>query len=220
MLFPELWVSDVAAAETQLCREFGFRAEGRGRLRLGGQLVEIVAGNGPAGHGLIDHLALAVDDAEAALRECRARGARLADVTPDGPMFIPEFWKAGVRYVFLEGPEGARIELCSRSGVTRSGLPGHDHVGIACRDLQEMREFFLHLGLAEIAATTLVRPEGNIGVCFLQIGVSVVELYSPPDLPRTPRPPGFWRRLVLEGAHEAGPLMGPEGIEILRRAGG
>lgn len=218
VLIPELRVADPVAAEQRLWRHFGFAPERPGRVRLGGQTVEIARADGPAGHGLIDHLALAVEDVDRALRDSLARGARLADVTPDGPLEIPEFWSAGVRYVFLDGPEGARVELCARPGVTRPGLPGHDHIGMACRDLPAMRQFFRSLGLQDVAATTLIRPGGNIDVCFLQVGGSVVELYAPPDLPPGPRPAGFWRRLVLEGADEAGPVSGPEGIEVLRRA--
>jgi catechol 2,3-dioxygenase-like lactoylglutathione lyase family enzyme len=216
-LIPELCVSDVTGAEALLCEVFGFRSVAPGRLRLGGQVIEIVAADGPAGHGLIDHLALAVVDVDAALQACLARGGLLAEVTPDGPMFIPEFWTAGVRYVFLDGPDGARLELCARPGVMRPGLPGHDHIGIACRDLPAMRHFFLSLGMEEVAATTLIRPEGEIPVCFLSLGATVVELYTPPGLSQATHVPGFWRRLVLEGGEGSGPLTGPEGLEILRR---
>jgi catechol 2,3-dioxygenase-like lactoylglutathione lyase family enzyme len=166
---------------------------------------------------LIDHLALAVDDLDSALGECLARGATLADVTPDGPVFIPEFWAVGVRYVFLDGPEGARLELCARPGVARPGLPGHDHVGLACHDLPEMRQFFLSLGMTEIAATTLIRPGGDIPVCFLSLGQSVVELYVPPGVRRAEPQPGIWRRLILEGTEGSGLLAGPEGLEVLLR---
>jgi catechol 2,3-dioxygenase-like lactoylglutathione lyase family enzyme len=216
-LFPQLCLRDPVAGAGALQRVFGFRAETPARLRLGSQIVEVAAGDSQHGHGLIDHLALGVDDVGVALAQAMARGGTLCDVTPEGPRFIPEFWAQGARYVFLDGPEGARVELCARPGVTRQGLPGQDHVGIACRDLPGMRAFLLSLGLDQIAATVLERPQGNVAVCFLGIGGSTVELYTPPGLPDAPRPPGFWRRLVLEGAATAGPITGPEGIEVLRR---
>jgi catechol 2,3-dioxygenase-like lactoylglutathione lyase family enzyme len=220
-LIPELCVQDMAAATDLLTRTFGFSSTPHAnRLALGPQIVELRQEKGAAGHGAIDHLALAVDDLDAALSAALARGAALDPaVTPDGPLFIPEFWVAGTRYVFLSGPEGARIEFCARPGIIRHDLPGHDHIGIPCRDLPAMRAFFLSLGLAEIAAVTLTRPEGDIPVAFLGIGASVVELYQPVT-PPNPSPRGHWRRLILEraGAREdAGEVAGPEGLTVLRR---
>ena len=198
---------------------FGFQPDGSGRLRLGTQRIVLAEAKGPVGHGLIDHLALAVDDVDVAMAAALARGGRLdAGVTPEGPLLIPEFWEAGTRYVFFGGPEGARVELCARPGLTRAGLPGHDHIGVACRDFGTMRQFFLTLGLSEVASTVLDRPDGKTPVSFLGLGSTVVELYAPPGLPDAQRPPGFWRRLILEGADEVGPLAGPEGIEIYRQA--
>jgi catechol 2,3-dioxygenase-like lactoylglutathione lyase family enzyme len=217
-LIPELRLSDVAAGGAMLRAMFGFQADGADTLRLGTQRMVLAADAGPLGHGLIDHLALAVDDVGLAMAAVQAKGGQLDKaVTPDGPLFIPEFWKEGTRYVFFAGPEGARIELCARPGLFRAGLPGHDHIGIAVQDFGEMRRFLLDLGLTEIAATVLKRPGGDVPVSFLGLGDSVVELYAPPGLAAAPRPPGFWRRLILDGAEEAGPLHGPEGIEILRR---
>jgi catechol 2,3-dioxygenase-like lactoylglutathione lyase family enzyme len=217
-LIPELRLGEVAAGAVLLRTLFGFVADGPDGLRLGTQRIALGSDAETKGHGLIDHLALAVDDVESAVAAVQAKGGQLdSAVTPDGPLFIPEFWKEGTRYTFFAGPEGARIELCARPGLARAGLPGHDHIGIAVRDFAEMRRFFLDLGLSEIAATVLERPGGNIPVSFLGLGASVVELYAPPGLAAAPRPPGFWRRLILEGADETGPLHGPEGIEILRR---
>lgn len=217
-LIPELRLSDVATGGAMMRKMFGFQEDGPDTLRLGTQRIVLGSDAGSMGHGLIDHLALAVDDVGAAMAAVQAKGGQLdSAVTPDGPLFIPEFWKEGTRYVFFAGPEGARIELCARPGLARAGLPGHDHIGIAARDFGDMRRFFLDLGLSEVAATVLERPGGNIPVSFLGLGASVVELYAPPGLADAPRPQGFWRRLILEGADEAGPLHGPEGIEILRR---
>ncbi len=216
-IVPELALADPEAGAALLARVFGFAPAGSGRMRLGAQVIELVRDPAVPGHGVIDHLALAVEDVERALAQALARGGQIdRAVTPDGPLFIPEFWTSGTRYVFLEGPEGARVELCARPGTDRPGLPGHDHIGIACRDLAEMRAFFLSQGLTEIAATTLLRETGNVAVCFLGIGGSVVELYAPPGLDGVPAP-GRWRRLILEGGGGAGAITGPEGIRLLRR---
>ena len=122
-IVPELCLADPAAGAAMLSQVFGFVPVGGGRMQLGSQVIELRHDPAGTGHGVIDHLALAVDDVEGALAGTQARGGRIdAAVTPDGPLFIPEFWEAGTRYVFLEGPEGARIELCARPGTARPRL--------------------------------------------------------------------------------------------------
>jgi len=65
---PRLCLRDPAAAAEQLAQVFGFRADGNpNRLRLGDQIIELHRDAAAAGHGRIDHLALAVDDVDAAL---------------------------------------------------------------------------------------------------------------------------------------------------------
>ena len=217
---PRLHVRDTAAAADQLTQVFGFSPNGGpDRLRLGDQRIELHQDESAAGQGRIDHLALAVDDLDAALAAALARGGMLdGDVTPDGPLFIPEFWTAGTRYVFIKGPEGARIELCARPGPARPGLPGHDHIGIPCSDLPAMAAFFRSLGCAEIAATTLIRDGGNVSVAFLGLGTSVIELYCPPDrAAASVAAAGHWRGLVLAAAGQTDQLEGPEGMVIDRR---
>jgi catechol 2,3-dioxygenase-like lactoylglutathione lyase family enzyme len=222
-ILPELVMRDPGAGAAMLARILGFAPDGPGpeggtMLRLGPQRIVLRQGEG-TGEGAIDHLAIAVNDTDAALREAVARGALLdTDTTPNGPETIPEFWSGGARYVFLKGPEGAKIELCAQLGVTRPGLPGHDHIGIACHDLPAMRLFLMDLGLTERFATVLHRPMGDIPVSFLAHGGSVLELYAPPGLTRAPGGRAPWRRLILTGAGGAGPLEGPEGLQLLRLA--
>jgi len=112
-IIPELAVTDPAAARAMLCATFGFTGAGD-LLTLGTQSIALIQAAARPVHGRIDHLALAVNDVDTALASLRARGAALDDTTPEGPNDIPEFWESGVRYVFLQGPEGARIELCAK----------------------------------------------------------------------------------------------------------
>jgi len=217
-IVPELAVMDPAAAAAMLRDVFGFAGTGE-VLALGDQAVALVAAERAAGQGGIDHLALAVADVDAALAGMRARGARLEATTPEGPREIAEFWEGGVRYVFLEGPEGARIELCARLPQDgRAGLPGHDHIGIPCTDLAATEGFFLGLGLRPLAAVDLRRDDGVTKVRFLAAGDSVVELYEPPALRGAVAPfaaEGLWRGLRLEGAGIApGLRIGPDGLRV------
>ncbi|NBE06030.1 VOC family protein [Paragemmobacter ruber] len=217
-VIPELAVLDRPAAEAMLVQVFGF-ARGGDLLHFGGQAVALVQAEAAPGHGVMDHLALAVADVDAALAAFVARGARLEATTPKGPREIAEFWGAGVRYVFLEGPEGARIELCAHlGGAARPGLPGHDHLGIPCTDIAASSAFWEGLGAAPVAAVDLARPDGVTRVRFLSLGDSMVELYEPPAL-RGARAgfaaPALWRGLRLQGTALAPGLReGPDGLRV------
>lgn len=213
MLVPELTVADPTTAEGVLQR-FGFVPED-GLWRWGGQALRLVQGQPVGvkrgGHGRIDHLALAVPDIDAALAALMAAGLTLdADVTPDGPGFIPEFWQNGLRYVYLSGPEGARVELCERvtGGVTSLG---HDHIGIPCAAVAGMQAFFEGQGARLVAAVDLARPEGMIPVRFLAFEGAMIELYQPPTGQDRPAD-GLWSRLLVQGL--AVPLQGPEGLTL------
>ncbi|MBC2835773.1 VOC family protein [Paragemmobacter straminiformis] len=217
-IIPELRVRDIPAAEALLASVFGF-AKGDGVMALGSQRIALVQGQGAIAHGGIDHLALAVTDLPATLAALQARGAALEETTPHGAGHISEFWEAGITYVFLRGPEGARIELCQRLPAdTRAGLPGHDHIGIPCTDIAASQAFFESLGCALLSAVSLHRPEGVTEVRFLSAGASVVELYEPPAL-RGGKPAfaenGFWAGLRLVGtALDKGERSGPDGLRL------
>lgn len=217
-IIPELCVRDPAAARAMLASVFGF-AEADGLMALGGQRIAVVAGQGAIGHGGIDHLALGVTDLDATLAAMRGRGARLESTTPQGPGQIAEFWDAGIAYVFLQGPEGARIELCQRLPADhRAGLPGHDHIGIPCSDIAASVAFFEALGCKMLSSVSLRRDDGVTEVRFLAAGKSVVELYEPPALRGTVpdfADNAFWRGLRLIGSgHPAGLRIGPDGLRV------
>ncbi len=206
MLIPELVLKHPDEGIGLLQRVFGFRPDG-GLLRLGSQAVLVNGGN-PAGHGRIDHIALAVPDMDAALATLAAAGAKLdVGVTPNGAERIPEFWGDGIRFVYLCGPEGARIELCQRltGAVTEVG---HDHIGIPCHDLPAMQRFFEAQGAVLTAAVDLQRPEGVIPVRFLAYAGGIIELFAPQTPVRTA--PGLWSRLRVAGL--GAEVAGPEGL--------
>jgi catechol 2,3-dioxygenase-like lactoylglutathione lyase family enzyme len=214
-LIPELQVRDPSGGARLLREVFGFEADGA-FLRRGSQRLLVSRGEPDGRHGRIDHLALSVPDVPKALAECLAHGGRLSAATPEGPLGIPEFWENGVDYVFLDGPEGAKVELIARRAPGPTRPWGHDHIGISCAALGPMREFFLGLGLEERAAVTLERPEE---VAFLAWGEDVVELYGLPEVRADPSliaGAGFWR-LRSEGIEER--RVGPEGVEVLPLGG-
>ncbi|MCB6177708.1 VOC family protein [Rhodobacter sp. Har01] len=206
-VIPELLVRDVAAARRMLCGTFGFADAGPGRLSCHDQTIALAEGN-PAGHGAIDHLALSVPDLDAAAEAALARGARRDPaVTPDGPRAIAEFW-GGVRFVFLQGPEGARIELIERPAAPRG--PGLDHIGLPVPDIAAATAFAEGLGARLAASVRLSRPEGITEVRFLTLGAAMLELYQPP-FPSAPATPGLWHRLLIPGIR---PQTGPGGLVV------
>jgi catechol 2,3-dioxygenase-like lactoylglutathione lyase family enzyme len=206
VLVPELTVQNPDHAAKVLREVFGF-APDAGLMRRGSQAVRLVAG-APQGHGRIDHIALTVPDMDKALAGLLAAGASLdAGVTPNGAELIPEFWDEGLRFVYLSGPETARIELCQR--VTGAAPEvGHDHIGIPCLDLARVQTFCEGLGAQLTAAVDLARPEGVIPVRFLAFAGGVIELYQPKDAARAAH--GLWSRLLVPGL--PAPVEGPEGL--------
>lgn len=206
MLVPELTVDNPSLAAETLGR-FGFQGD-QGLWRLGNQALRLASGRAD-GHGRIDHVALSVPDIDQAVAGLTARGLALADVTPAGPELIAEFWDAGLRFVYMAGPEGARIELCQRIAGP-APAPGHDHVGIPCSDLAAMQAFFESHGGRPSAAFDLVRPEGRIAVRFLSFHGGMIELFQPPRSARFDH--GHWSRLLIPDL--AAPIHGPEGLML------
>lgn len=208
MLVPELSLRHPEAGIALLQRAFGFERRG-GLLHVGSQAVCVTQADGGGGHGRIDHIALAVPDIDAALARMTGQGAALdADVTPDGPQTIPEFWDTGIRYVYLSGPEAARIELCQRN-TSPVASAGHDHIGIPCQDLAAMQRFFEAQGAVLVSSVDLVR-EAVIPVRFLAFAGGMIELYSPPDA--ADRAPGLWSLLRVAGLSSR--VTGPEGVTL------
>jgi catechol 2,3-dioxygenase-like lactoylglutathione lyase family enzyme len=206
VLVPELTVANPAEA-AKVLESFGF-APDAGLWRLGSQALRLASG-APQGHGRIDHVALTVPDMDKAVAALTAKGIAFADVTPKGPELIPEFWDAGLRFVYFSGPEGARIELCQR--VTGAAPDtGQDHIGIPCHDLAAMQGFFEGQGARLTAAVDLARPEGMIPVRFLAFQGGVIELYQPPRAERARD--GLWSRLLVSGL--LAQVDGPEGLTL------
>ncbi|WP_431301135.1 VOC family protein [Tabrizicola sp. BL-A-41-H6] len=206
-LVPELCLTDPEAGIAFLHRVFGFAADGS-TLTLGSQTLRVRRVDTAQSHGRIDHIALAVPDIDASLARLLAGGASLdSAVTPNGVGEIAEFWGDGIRYVYLQGPEAARIELCQRNAGPVAEA-GHDHIGIPCRDLARTQRFFEDQGAVLVAAVDLPRAEGTVPVRFLTYAGGMIELYAPAGAGL--REPGLWSRLLVEGL--AGERVGPDGL--------
>lgn len=231
---PELAVSNLEAAEAVLVDRFGFSRAAPSPLdsalsecRIGSQRIILrrdpTADTGA--HGVIDHVALKVCDTDKALDRLVDRGALIdEEVTPNGPKEIAEFWTAGVRYVFFQGPGGARLELCAKRDSIESrngGILGHDHIGVSCRDVSAMRTFFGALGFCDLASHVLETASGPVDVCFMGLGDDVVELFSLPEIRSgqiTRAAQGLWARLHMFRPSDRGSsklLTGPEGLDVV-----
>ncbi len=106
-------------------------------------------------HGHIDHMAIDVCDAAAAMQEMLGRGAELhPEVTPDGPLSFPIFEK-GVRYVFFKGPFGEKVEMAQALHLDprrrTANIGAWNHLGIMVTDLERSKAFYSQFGFKEIA---------------------------------------------------------------------
>jgi len=125
----------------------------------------------------LDHLALRVGDARAAMAGIAGRGGRLSrKFTPDGPREIAEFWKHGVRFVFFDGPEGWPFEFCEKIGAGEVA-PGHDHYGVRTPDLDALEARLAGMGAERVAAHVLPGPP-PVRVRFLALGSKVFEIFD------------------------------------------
>lgn len=80
-------------------------------LTCGGLCIETYECTDPVGKaGAIDHLALDVDDVEAAWAAVRAAGYAPLE---DAIQFLP-FWENGVRFFNILGPNGEKVEFSQK----------------------------------------------------------------------------------------------------------
>ena len=182
-MIPVLAVRNVAQAKRQLAALFGFIEGAGGHLALGDQQVAVCDAGAPPDRLAalpFDHLALSVEDADAAAEAFAARGGVLdAAYTPDGPAEIPEFWSKGVRFVFFKGPEGAPFEFCQKLGA--EAPLGHSHFGLRTADLDALEARLASSGAARIARHVLPGPP-PVEVRFLKRGAAVFELFDAPPI--------------------------------------
>jgi catechol 2,3-dioxygenase-like lactoylglutathione lyase family enzyme len=98
-----------AVFRLRLAERLSLGAEQLAFLQAGGSRIELIAdGAGARDTGVVDHLALEVDDLDGWLLRLRERGIRLLD---EAPVDVPPL---GARILFCLGPDGERIELFER----------------------------------------------------------------------------------------------------------
>ncbi len=178
-MIPVLAVRDWEAAKRRLRDVFGFHEMAPDRMMLGDQVV-LVCETGSVPTAFVDlpfdHLALSAPDVDAALDDLTTRGATLDPTfTPAGPVEIPEFWSNGVRFVFLQGPEGAPIEVCQKLGVETG--PGHSHYGLRTPLLDETEDLLTNRGATRIARHVL-KGTPPVEVRFMARDDQVFELFN------------------------------------------
>ena len=132
-------------------------------------------------HGHIDHFAIDVLDIEKAVQERLEAGAVLEQSTPDGPVSFPLF-SQGVKYVFLEGSSGEKVELnqALHLDATRreKNTGGWSHLGIPSTDIDISRQFYSQFGFEEIAYAEVEVDDGTIKVAFMEKDGFVLEFYQ------------------------------------------
>jgi catechol 2,3-dioxygenase-like lactoylglutathione lyase family enzyme len=139
----------------------------------------------------IDHLAFRVTNVDALLDVLRRAGVPLHPAfTPDTPREIAEFWDSGVRYVFVQGPEGVPVEFCAlRGAASTSGLcTGLDHLGLRVAATDAACLGLIAGGAKERARHHLPTPNGTVEVRFLAERNLIWEVFDEPvpqalDLP-------------------------------------
>jgi lactoylglutathione lyase len=157
-------------------------------LDLNGMVIELVqlVGEGleevkSRRHGHIDHFAIDVLDIEKAVQERLEAGAVLEQSTPDGPVSFPLF-SQGVKYVFLEGSSGEKVELnqALHLDATRreKNTGGWSHLGIPSTDIDISRQFYSQFGFEEIAYAEVEVDDGTIKVAFMEKDGFVLEFYQ------------------------------------------
>lgn len=197
-----IFVPDLEAAKTWYVDKLGFRVQSEPSFESDGEtynlaflerddmvleLVQPPTAQRPAvaqrSHGVIDHFALDVIDIESALSAALARGARQDSSTPDGPVDF-SLWEKGVRYVFLSGPQGEKVELNQRLDLDPSrreeNVGGWSHLGIPTHDIDASREFYRRLGFSEVLYQEVPGPDGTTKILMMAIGNFMVELYQLP----------------------------------------
>lgn len=182
-MIPVLCVSDTKAARAALERLFGFSGRVDGEMSLGDQRI-FVGTSAPDGTIplRLDHLALRVGDAAAAMETIASRGGMLSGAfTPDGPREIAEFWDRGVRFVFFDGPEGWPFEFCERIG-SGEVASGHDHYGLRTPDPDALEARLIGMGAARVAAHIL-NGTPPVRVRFLSLGQEVFEIFDEGPFP-------------------------------------
>ncbi len=186
-MIPVLAVDDPKAAYQELMDHFGFRPTGKDRLALGDQQIQITrTGETPADliDFRLDHIAFGTDDADRARARFEARGARLSEVTPNGPEDIPEFWGTGIRFVVFDGPEGWPIEFCAEGGPrAQVHRTGHGHIAVRTKDLDRVEARLNTLGASFIAEHTREESGVTVFVRFLALKKTVFEVFTATEFP-------------------------------------
>jgi len=134
------------------------------------------------GHGHIDHFALDVLDIESALNEAFVAGISLEQSTPDGPLDIPFFWSQGVRYAFLEGPGGEKVEFNQRLDLSpdrrMNNLNGWSHLGIPVTDIDSSRDFYRQFGFEEVMYAEIPVDAEVIKASMMEKNGFILEFYQ------------------------------------------
>jgi lactoylglutathione lyase len=147
--------------------------------QLAGEALDEI---GSRGHGHIDHFALDVLDIESALNEAFDAGISLEQSTPEGPLDIPFFWSKGVKYAFLEGPGGEKVEFNQRLDLSPdrrvNNLNGWSHLGIPVTDIDSSRDFYGQFGFEEVMYAEIPVEDQAVKASMMELNGFILEFYQ------------------------------------------
>lgn len=133
-------------------------------------------------HGHIDHITLDVLDIEQALQMALNAGAELDSSTPNGVVFLEQFWSKGAKYVMLKGPMGEKVELNQRLDASPSRrtdmFGGWSHLGIPVTNIEESLAFYHRFGFKTIMTAEIPEHGDVVRAAMIEKDRFVIELYQ------------------------------------------
>ena len=109
-------------------------------------------------------------------------GAELDSSTPNGVVFMKEFWSNGAKYVMLKGPMGEKVELNQRLDLSPSRradmFGGWSHLGIPVTNIEESLTFYRRFGFQTIMTAEIPEQGDVVRAAMLEKDRFVIELYQ------------------------------------------
>lgn len=154
-------------------------------LKLGNFIIEMYKEGEfveKRGAGHIDHFALDVYNADAALKEALSKGVDVDPSTDDGLVLVKSLFEKGAKFVNLKGPDGVKIELNERMQNVKPeekyDIKGIAHIGIPVSDFKTSEKFYGNFGFKKAASTGFNEKGGKTKIVIIEKNGFQIELYE------------------------------------------